>query len=305
MVNESTFWVASSVVLLLIVIGLIGYIIAMKRIVRGIKKELPRTRDIDYNKQINVTLLDKDLSDMATEINKNLDFQKALKRESIQNEEKLKDSIADIAHDLRTPLTVIKGNLQMLEKTTELTDEGKGYLEICNSKADYIKEVIDDFFELSVLESDNEEVILDRIDMTEAVVQFVMEHEAVINDRKLTPDILIPEKSLFVKGNIGYINRMMSNLLNNIMKYAKDSFSIILREENDNCVLAFSNEITEEIDVRNIFDRCYQGDKSRNKSGAGLGLYIVKLLADKQNINVWAEVKDSILSIFLDLKIEK
>ena len=52
MVNESTFWVASSVVLLLIVIGLIGYIIAMKRIVRGIKKELPRTRDIDYNKQI-------------------------------------------------------------------------------------------------------------------------------------------------------------------------------------------------------------------------------------------------------------
>ena len=80
----------------------------------------------------------------------------------------------------------------------ELTDEGKGYLEICNSKADYIKEVIDDFFELSVLESDNEEVILDRIDMTEAVVQFVMEHEAVINDRKLTPDILIPEKSLFV-----------------------------------------------------------------------------------------------------------
>ena len=51
MVNESTFWVASSVVLLLIVIGLIGYIIAMKRIVRGIKKELPRTRDIDYNKQ--------------------------------------------------------------------------------------------------------------------------------------------------------------------------------------------------------------------------------------------------------------
>lgn len=305
MVNESTFWIASSVVLLLIVIGLIGYIIAMKRIVRGIKKELPMTRDIDYNKQINVTLLDKDLSDMATEINKNLDFQKALKRESIQNEEKLKDSIADIAHDLRTPLTVIKGNLQMLEKTTELTDEGKGYLEICNSKADYIKEVIDDFFELSVLESDNEEVILDRIDMTEAVVQFVMEHEAVINDRKLTPDILIPEKSLFVKGNIGYINRMMSNLLNNIMKYAKDSFSIILREENDNCVLAFSNEITEEIDVRNIFDRCYQGDKSRNKSGAGLGLYIVKLLADKQNINVRAEVEDSILSIFLDLKIEK
>lgn len=294
--------IAACVILLVICVLLIIYILSMKRQAGNIVRELRRTREKSYNRDIKVTLFDKDINELAAEINRNLDYQKEMKLEAERSQKQLKQSVSDIAHDLRTPLTVVKGNLQMLDREEPLSEHGKDHLRISIKKTEALKEMVDDFFELSVLESDAEAVELKQIDATAFLMQFVIDNEAVIRQKGLTPKISLPEKSVFIKADEMLLKRMCNNLLNNVLKYAKDEFEVSLSEVNgkeERVSIVFSNNVSEgsTFDVTQLFDRTYRGDRARPSGGAGLGLYIVKLLAEKQGVQVKAKINDDTLVI--------
>ena len=307
--------------LAIICVLLLAYIYSIKKQARDIKTELKETRRTSYNRQLKITLFDRDVNELAAEINRNLDHQKAMKLESEHSKNNLKQSISDIAHDLRTPLTVVKGNLQMLEREESLSERGTDYLRISMEKADSLREMVDDFFEMSVLESDAEAVEMKQIDATAFLMQFVIDNEAVIRQKGLTPKIDLPEKSVFIKADERLLGRMCNNLLNNVLKYAKDEFEVALRlysvpdqekvdissDVNDTdyrVSIVFSNNIPTDstFDVTQLFERTYRGDKARPSGGAGLGLYIVKLLADKQGAQVAAEIKEDMLVISMNFE---
>ena len=105
---------AGLVILSLLVIYLLVKVITMKSSIRNIRRELAKTKEENYNRQIRTTLNDRDVEKLAVEINETIDYQKNLKLESAGSRRQLEKSISDIAHDLRTPLTVVKGNLQMM-----------------------------------------------------------------------------------------------------------------------------------------------------------------------------------------------
>jgi signal transduction histidine kinase len=283
-------------------LGLILYLLSVRKQLRSIRKELDFTRQQDYNRQVTVTLFDKEVTALAAQINKNLDYQKRLKLETEQAEQQMKQSISDIAHDLRTPLTVIKGNLQMLDKGENIPEASREYLRICMEKSDTLKTMVDDFFEMSVLESDHAPAPLQKVNVTNLLMQFLIDNEAVIRQYGLTPELELPEKSVMILADEQMLVRMFSNLLNNILKYASQSFSVALEiQERTRCKITFSNAIGEErcLDVDHLFDRNYRGDMARRGGGAGLGLYIVKLLAEKQNAEVYAKQEGNRLCVCL------
>ena len=266
-------------------------ILVIKNNIRNITGELKKTRDKDYDRQIKVTLNDKDLEQLAKEININLDHQKELKLKEEFARKQLEQSVSDIAHDLRTPLTVIKGNLQMLSEE-KLSDEGRQYLDVSSRKAETLKGMVDEFFELSVLESDPQPAALKQIDIVSFLAQFIIDHETLIRDKGLTPEIYFPEKSVFVNANEELLGRVFSNLLANICKYAEESFDISVLPENGTVTVSNKVPLPDEIDVEHIFDRTYRADKARREGSAGLGLYIAKLLMEKQKGSIKAEVEN-------------
>ncbi len=298
-----------SVILAIISVGLFIRICRMKKQFRLIKEELEATRDMSYNKQVSLDLFDKDLSEMAVQLNKNLDYQKQLKLEAEKVERNIRQSVSDIAHDLRTPLTVMKGNLQMLQMEEKLSRDGVRYLEVCSSKVDEMREMADDFFQLSVLESDLEEVELRRVDMTEALLRFLADQEAVIRAKGMEPQVEFPEKSIFVLADEQLLGRIFGNLLNNIFRHAgSDVFQICLEDNKDGeCMVTFANEANEdeELNLEALFERTYRGSRSRSGGGAGLGLYIVKLLVQKQKGHVSAALKENMLAINVSLPLAK
>ena len=279
----------------------------MKKQLRNIKEELEATRDKSYNRQLQVDLFDRDLTDMTAELNRNLDYQKQLKVETEKAEKAIRQSVSDIAHDLRTPLTVVKGNLQMLRMEESLSEKGKQYVELCAQKADEIREMADDFFQLSLLESDLEAVELKRMDLTEALLQFLTAREALIRTNHMEPEVIFPQKSIFVLADEKLLDRMLGNLLNNVFRHAKGDRFLIRLEEKEETVITFANEVEapESLHLESLFERTYRGDKARSGNGAGLGLYIVKLLAGKQKATVSATVKENILEISVHLPLAK
>lgn len=303
-------WLGISVISVFLCAVLLLYIFFLKREMKSFRKELLLTREKTYNRQLRVSLFDRDLTELAAEMNRNLDYQKQLKLQAERSEERLKQSVSDIAHDLRTPLTVIKGNLQMMNRDGSMRETDKGYLSICQDKTETLKNMVDDFFELSVLESDNIPAALSDVDVTRLLVQFVVDHEAVIRAHRLVPDVKLPEKSVIVSLNEQMFSRMLSNLLNNVIKYAEDSFRLSMEVlevgEKAVCRIAFSNGLQSGAnpDVEHLFERTYRGNQARQGSGAGLGLYIVKLLADRQGIEVFAEKEADELTVGMRCQIK-
>ena len=292
-------WKVGAVTLAILCLRLVLWKLRMKKQLRNIREELEATRDKSYNRQVRVDLFDRDLTDMTTELNKNLDYQKQLKLETEKAEKAIRQSVSDIAHDLRTPLTVVKGNLQMLRMEETLSDKGKQYVDTCVQKADEIREMADDFFQLSLLESDLEAVELKRMDMTEALLQFLSAREALISTKGMEPEVIFPQKSIFVLGDEKLLDRMLGNLLNNVFRHAKGERFTIRLEVREKAVVTFANEVEapDSLHIESLFERTYRGDKARSGNGAGLGLYIVKLLAQKQKALVKARLEENILEI--------
>lgn len=316
-------WICISVVLFLFCAALAWYLLILKRELRTIRRELSLAREHSYNRQLTVSLFDRDLTELGTELNKNLDYQKQLKHEARQSELKLKQSVSDIAHDLRTPLTVIKGNLQMLAQDGSISSQAGRYVKICQSKSEILKDMVNDFFELSVLESDSTRVELSELDITKLLMQFVIDHETVIREHHLLPDLRLPERSIMVLADRQMLLRMLGNLLGNVLKYARETFWISVETAGGGfdidadtnlccdsaaaarCRITFANRIEADVcpDAGHLFERAYRGNETG--TGAGLGLYIVRLLADKQGARVYATKEEGCLALHMVFRMKE
>lgn len=293
------------VVLAVLLFFLLLWRAAWKQNARRLTRELARTKEQAYNRQLTVSLFDRDLTELAVQLNDNLDYQKQLKLRAEQMELKLRQSISDIAHDLRTPLTVIRGNLQQLYRKGNVDDKSEEYLVRCIHKTQAVSDMIDEFFEMSLLESDAAKVELERVDATKLLMQFIIDHEELIREKQLVPEISLPEQSVVIQADRQLLLRMLTNLLNNVIKYAKQTFAVSMKqwkkEDGKYLRITFSNMLEDSnLDVEKLFERTYRGNEARHGAGTGLGLYIVKLLAQKQGALVCADKEAGKLSIHVD-----
>lgn len=304
----------SILIFVMIVLYLAVKLWMVKRDLKKLREELKSTCKDGYDSQMRVTLWDKDAVKLTKQINENLDFQKNLKLDTERSKRQLEQAVSDMAHDLRTPLTVIKGNLKMLEKEN-LTERGQVYLQISNSKAETLKQMVDTFFEMSVLESDTEKADLQKVDLIEFLSRFLLENETLIRNKGLIPEIQFPERSIYIQAEPAMLTRVLGNIMSNILKYAEDSFTIAIdnkelmddkkteKEAEEGCMISIliSNSIKdgEEINAEQIFERTYRADKARTDGSAGLGLYIAKLLVEKQKGTITASIEDNKLKFYL------
>ncbi|MBO7395994.1 MAG: sensor histidine kinase [Ruminococcus sp.] len=295
------------IALAVLCVGLAAYIAVMKLQMGALRRAMRRNLDPSYDRQLSVPLLDPSLNALAAEVNNILDDQRRLKRDAVRAEGNLKQSVSDIAHDLRTPMTVIKGNLQLLAQEEHLSPRGSEYLATCSEKADKLKEMADAFFELSVLESDDTAAELRQVNLTKTLMQFLADSEAAIRLHGLEPQIVFPEKTVFISADEQMLVRMLGNVLNNILKYAQDSFRLEVVQGEDTTAVAFSNPVRagEMPDTELMFERSYRADASRSGGSAGLGLFIVRLLAEKQGAKVSASADGSLLTLRLEFPNKK
>lgn len=291
--------VIAVIVLAAAALFLLWRLTSVKRGIRNVTRELVRTREPGYDRQVRVQLSDRDLEELAAEVNRTIDGQKQLKIDAEAAERRMRQSMSDIAHDIRTPLAVIKGDLQLIGGE-ELSEKSRGYLAVCLQKSDQLRQMTDDFFELAVLESDSGRVPLSKIDLTSAVMMFLTENEGRIRLAGIEPEVVFPERSVFVMADRQLLGRMLGNLLGNVLKYSGGDLTVKVGSEGGGSV-SFENEAGESLpDPSRIFERSYRADSARSGSGAGLGLYIVKLLAEKQGASAHAELSDGRLRVKIE-----
>jgi len=271
----------------------------IKKELKNILNQLKNYNIRKTEKKIDITLLDKDIEKMTIEINNLIDLHALSNIEKKSAERELKQDIANISHDLRTPLTSILGYIQLIEKPEVTDEERKEYLAIAKDRAKRLQILLNDFFELSVIESVDHSLKLGKLGLNSIVEEIVINLYDKFNEQQIVPSIKIPQEQMNIIGDESAIKRVIENLVINAIRYSDGNVSITLERNNTKINLTISNDVKDitEKDVELFFNRFYTADQTRSGKGTGLGLSIAKALMDKMNGKLSAELKDSWLYV--------
>lgn len=268
----------------------------------GLKKQLKaisiQLRD-EQNQLVTVEFIDRDMEAVALEINGLLKNIRNTIIKSNASSAALKSSIADISHDMKTPLTSVIGYLQLAER--ECNDEKtKELIKICLERAHYCNSLINDFFELSVLEAKGCIPKLENVDVAGMICEQILANYPIFEGKSITPHFEDSDKPVMAFADANLLNRVIQNLISNGIKYTSGDIFFHLFKKNKQVSIVVSNPIHTNVDVTHIFDRFYTQDKSRNK-GSGIGLYICRQFIEAMGGSISAEVNGKILSIKVTL----
>ena len=141
---------------------------SITRTIRNINKQIKEKR------KIRVSLSNRDIEELAYAINQKDTLHKKLQVQIRQEEEQLKQSISNISHDLRTPLTSIQGYLTLLQECEDKQEQDQ-YIEIIKAKTDYLTDLVQEFYDLSVVENEQFDVECEKVDINRIVTDCLIE----------------------------------------------------------------------------------------------------------------------------------
>ena len=235
------------------------------------------TKQISENRKLRISLSNKHIEKLAGIINEKNDLERRAKLQILQEKEQLKQSIANISHDLRTPLTSIQGYLVLL-KSCQNKEEQEHYFSIIQAKADYLTELLQIFYDLSLIDSEDYILEVEKLDINRIVTDCLIDKYSEL--KKLTPTVKTENAPVWITGNTVACKRIIENLITNAIRYSNDYVEIVI---DANGIFTVKNTTSElnNIDINMLFQKFYTVDTSRSNGNTGLGLYIVKELLNK------------------------
>lgn len=282
-------------ILFVVIIILIVKIVMMKKSTKEIYIQFEQILKTDTNRLITISSNDREMKKLADNINKQL---KILRKEYLrykQGDFELKTAITNISHDIRTPLTAICGYLDLLQDNADIA-KTEEYISIMKERAELMKQLTEELFRYSVILSDNKEPKTEEILINQILEDSIMDYYSILTRRGISPEIHMTEKQITAKLNKEYLARIISNLLNNAVKYSDGDLQITLTDSGE---MIFANTAKElsSVQVERLFDRFYTVKTARNSTG--LGLSIARTLAEEMGGTISAEYKDYVLEIRL------
>lgn len=209
------------------------------------------------------------------------------------------DFIANVSHELKTPMTTISGFAEGILDGTVPQEKEQDALKIIVSETRRLSRLVRRMLDLSRLNAlaENSITAQEQFDLVEIVSQVIISLESKITGRNLDMDVQMPEEKLMVWGDPDSVTQVCYNLMDNAAKFAASGTSITLRitKKDGKAYTSISNlgaTIPQE-ELPLLFDRFHKADYSRSmdREGVGLGLYIVKTILGnlKENITVTSE----------------
>ncbi len=249
---------------------------------RAISNKLEKIIETDSGEQVTVFTENKELMELAAQINALLDKYSKTKADYRRSEITSKKMLSNISHDIKTPMTVILGYLEIMRLSETHSGE---MLKKVEHKAKSVMELINQFFTLSKIESGDMDIDLSRVDICEICRESVLDFYELLSNKKFHVEVDIPETSVYIQGNQEALQRILFNLISNVIRYGADGkyLGIFLRNDGENVYVDVTDK-GKGIDkafADRIFDRLFTMEDSRNRNiqGNGLGLTIAKNLA--------------------------
>ncbi len=249
---------------------------------------------IDTNTLLSISTRDPHARRLASSLNRQLQQLRSIRRRYQTGDRELMDAVTNISHDLRTPLTAIRGYLDLISRD-DLTPEVQRYLTLIGGRVDAMTQLTEELFRYSVLQSTGE-LTPEPIDLRAAVEEAAAGFYSALTSRGITPEISLPEAPVIRQLDRGATSRVLENILNNALKYSAGDLQIVLETTGE---LRFSNTAPDldEVSVGRLFDRFYSVETAHRSTG--LGLAIAKALVEQMGGSIGAAYQGNILTVWV------
>lgn len=267
---------------------------------REITSKLSEILEQDTDEQVMVFTDDRTLKELCGQINLLLLDRQKMKAEFRKQEIASKKMLSNISHDIKTPLTVILGYLEIMR----LSDCEDVALQKVEAKAKQVMELIDQFFTLAKLEAGDKNIEMVKLNINELCRENVLGYYELLMQKDYAVDIMIPEQHIFAQGDEDSVNRILGNLLSNAIRYGSDGkyIGLFLREELDFVYIDVvdKGKGIEPQFAASVFERLYTMEDSRNRSiqGNGLGLTIARNLARQMGGDLLLQSEPGVRTVF-------
>ncbi len=267
---------------------------------KEITEKLSEILEQDTDEQIMVFTDDKVLMELCGQMNLLLLDRQKIKADFRKQEIASKKMLSNISHDIKTPLTVILGYLEIMR----LRDCEDVTLQKVEAKAKQVMELIDQFFTLAKLEAGDKKIEMVKINISELCRETVLGYYDILIQKDNAVDIIIPEQQIFAQGDMESINRILNNLLSNAIRYGSDGkyIGLFVREDFDFVYIDVvdKGKGIEKQFAASVFERLYTMEDSRNRSiqGNGLGLTIARNLARQMGGDLLLQSQPGVRTVF-------
>lgn len=237
-----------------------------------------------------------------------LSIQGGLKKavaEAVKGERMKTDLIANVSHDLKTPLTSIINYIDLLKKEDLNNESANGYLEILDEKSARLKQLIEDLIEASKASSGNLTIEKEKVDLHELVMQACGEYEEKIKTAELDFHINAADEKIFIAADGKYMWRIVENLLSNVLKYSMPHSRVYINiyRSKQNGLLVIKNISATSLDIppEQLTERFVRGDAARTTEGSGLGLSIAQSLTGIQGGRFKIEIDGDLFKVMIEM----
>jgi len=283
-------------VILIIPVSFLGYFIIRKALspVRNMSNLAKKISAEDLTLRINNINESGEIGELADTFNSMID---RLERSFSQ----IKQFSEDVSHELKTPLTVLKGEIAVCLKKERSCAEYESTLKILNNQVVRLTAIIDDLLTLSQIENGKTDM-LEVFSLDTIILEIFEEFSFPAKEKELEIQLIAVDE-VSIQGNSGLVKRMISNIVQNSIKFTeKGSIMISLKKKPDSFTLSIKDTgigIPAE-SIADIFDRFYRVDKSRSSrtGGSGLGLSIVKKISELHRFEIKVESELSKGTVF-------
>lgn len=284
-------------ILVVIIIVLSIKIYLVEKSAQEITEAFAERLKTDTNTLIDISSRDKKMRTLADRINTELRLLRKERCRYQQGDQDLKDSVTNISHDLRTPLTAIYGYLNLL-KHEEKSGVVEEYISQIQDRVDSLVNLTEELFRYSVVTSSHE-LRPERVNVVSVLEESLLSFYGMMQEKGIRPEIALPEEPVWRMLDISALNRIFSNIIGNALKYSDGDFSVDMKE---NGTITFSNtaKALNSVIVDQLFDRFYTVETNYNATG--LGLSIAKLLTGRMGGVIKADYKDEKLSITVSFR---
>lgn len=268
---------------------------------KKISQKLEEIQDTDSDENVMVFTDNKVLMDLAAQINRLLENQRKVKVDYRRSEISSKKMLSNISHDIKTPMTVILGYLEIMRLNS--SGENEMLLKV-EQKAQRVMELINQFFTLAKLEAGDTEITIAKIDVCEACRENVLDFYELLTQKEFQVDVDIPEEAVFVRGNKDALQRILFNLISNVVRYGSDGkyMGMFLRSDEKYIYIDVvdKGKGIERAFAQNVFERLFTMEDSRNREiqGNGLGLTIAQNLAHQLGGEITLESEPNVKTTF-------
>lgn len=227
-------------------------------------------------------------------------------------EQTRQEFIANVSHELKTPMTTIAGFAEGLLDGTIPKEEEEKYLAIIADETRRLSRLVREMLDMSKMQDKMADPkSMKPFNLTEELVMTLLSFESRAEEKKLEVDLQLPDDELWVRGNEDSIHRVIYNLLDNAIKFAHvgGTLSLAVWKQGGKAYVSVADEgeVIPEDDLPFIFDRFHKSDRSRSldRDGVGLGLYLVKSILDAHDEDIVVTSKDGVTKFVFSLKLAR